>query len=195
MSSARRYTFFLFCAVVFGVGSSVQAEVVAPEVDWDAIIERQKESQNVFRIKAEALVKQMTLEEKISLYAMASKPVKRLGIPAHNWWNEAIHGVARNGKATQFPVSIAMASTWDPELILRMADAIGKEARGIYNSRNNPTNRYECLTIWSPTMNLARDPRWEEMKRRMGKIRCLQRRWRPLISGDCRERIRIIIRL
>ena len=148
------------CAVfsLFGAASIYAAEQEG--VDWSAIIEQQKEAQSVLREKADALVGQMTQKEKINLYSMSSKEITRLDIPAHDWWNEAIHGVARNGIATQFPVSISMASTWDPELILQMADAIGREARGIHNSRENPTGRYEGLTLWSPTMNLARDPRW-----------------------------------
>lgn len=137
-----------FC--LLGVASIYAAE--KESVDWSTVIKKQKSNQSQLEKKAEKLVQQMTLDEKMALYVMASAEIERLDIPAHDWWNEAIHGVARNGEATQFPVSIAMASTWDPDLILRMSDAIGKEARGIYNSRGNPTDRYAGLTIWSPTL-------------------------------------------
>lgn len=153
--------FWTCCCTAFyllGAASVYAAEL--ENADWSKVIKEQKSYQDKLEKKAEKLVQQMTLDEKMSLYVMSSAEIERLEIPAHDWWNEAIHGVARNGEATQFPVSIAMASTWDPDLIIRMSDAIGKEARGIYNSRGNPTDRYAGLTIWSPTLNLARDPRW-----------------------------------
>lgn len=112
--------------------------------------------------KAANLVRQMTLEEKVDLIEMDSASVKRLNIPAHHWWNEALHGVARRGKATQFPVALSMASTWNPELIGTMADAISSEARALYHSDSakEKTKIYHGLTIWSPVVNMARDPRW-----------------------------------
>jgi len=133
---------------------------IRTEAEWTEVIASQKMSQKEFRNKAAALVSQMTLDEKLSLYLMDSGAIERLGIPQHHWWNEALSGVARNGKATQFPQAIAMASTWDPELILNMADAIGKEARAKHHSIPNQNDQYQGLTIWSPTINMARDPRW-----------------------------------
>ncbi len=131
-----------------------------PPEEWpDAIAQRQKEQEN-FREQAEALVARMTLEEKIGLFLMDSAAVERLGIGPHNWWNEALHGVARNGPATQFPQAISIASTWDPQLIQEMSAAIGKEARARHHQAPGRTGRYQGLTIWSPTINLARDPRW-----------------------------------
>ena len=112
--------------------------------------------------QATDLVKQMTLDEKIRLIGMNNLPIKRLGRPGHNWWNEALHGVARRGAATQFPVSLSMASTWNPQLIKDMATAISDEARALHHadSPEDRTLRYHGLTIWSPVINMARDPRW-----------------------------------
>ncbi len=95
---------------------------------------------------------------------MGSAEIKRLGIPRYDWWNEALHGVARNGTATVFPQAIALAATWNPELHQRIADAISTEARAKNNEaiRNSggDTKRYQGLTIWSPNINIFRDPRW-----------------------------------
>ncbi|MDF7805981.1 glycoside hydrolase family 3 N-terminal domain-containing protein [Pontiellaceae bacterium B12219] len=112
--------------------------------------------------QAADLVAQMTLDEKINLIEMENLPIERLNIPGHHWWNEALHGVARRGKATQFPVPLSMASTWDPELIHEMATAISDEARALHHadSARDQTKRYHGLTIWSPVINMARDPRW-----------------------------------
>lgn len=124
------------------------------------IIRQRTEAQAAFRTEAEKLVAQMTLAEKLSLYDMKSDAITRLGIGEHDWWNEALHGVARNGLATQFPQSISMASTWDPQLIRKMSTAIGREARAKHHQEPGRNGRYQGLTIWSPTINLARDPRW-----------------------------------
>ena len=112
--------------------------------------------------QATDLVGQMTLDEKVKLIEMKNFPIERLGIPGHDWWNEALHGVARRGKATQFPVSLSMASTWNPKLIGDMATAISDEARALHNadSPEDKTLRYHGLTLWSPVINMARDPRW-----------------------------------
>ncbi|HAS84124.1 MAG TPA: beta-glucosidase [Verrucomicrobia bacterium] len=123
-------------------------------------LEQRKGHREVFRKEAAALVAKMTLDEKASLLSMQASAIGRLNIPAHDWWSEALHGVARNGQATQFPQSICMASTWNPELIEAMASAIGDEARAKHHSAPNRVKRYQGLTIWSPTVNLARDPRW-----------------------------------
>ncbi|MDF7809456.1 glycoside hydrolase family 3 N-terminal domain-containing protein [Pontiellaceae bacterium B12219] len=112
--------------------------------------------------QATELVRQMTLDEKINLIEMENLPIERLNIPGHYWWNEALHGVARRGKATQFPIALSMASTWNPELIHEMATAISDEARALHHadSEEDQTKRYHGLTIWSPVINMARDPRW-----------------------------------
>ena len=88
--------------------------------------------------------------------------IPRLGIPAYDWWNEALHGVARAGEATVFPQAIGMAATWDTGLMHRIADVISTEARAKYNEaiRNDDHSRYHGLTFWSPNINIFRDPRW-----------------------------------
>jgi beta-glucosidase len=108
------------------------------------------------------LLKQLTLPEKISLLGYRSKAVPRLGIPAYNWWNEALHGVARAGNATIFPQAIGMAATFNNELMLQSADAISTEARAKYNLAVKKDQRlqYMGLTFWSPNINIFRDPRW-----------------------------------
>ncbi|MGJ8744473.1 glycoside hydrolase family 3 N-terminal domain-containing protein [Polaribacter sp.] len=113
-------------------------------------------------LQATELVNKMTLDEKIKLIDMGNKPIERLGIPGHHWWNEALHGVARRGEATQFPVSLSMASTWNPELIHDMANAISDEARALHqaDSSKDKAKIYHGLTLWSPVINMARDPRW-----------------------------------
>lgn len=108
------------------------------------------------------LIKQLTLTEKISLLEYNSPGVTRLNIPAYNWWNEALHGVARAGKATVFPQAIGLAATFDDSLIRHVADAISTEARAKYNVaiKNNHRSQYLGLTFWSPNINIFRDPRW-----------------------------------
>lgn len=110
------------------------------------------------------LVSRLSTEEKIGQLMMASPAIPRLGIPAYDWWNEALHGVARNGVATVFPQAIALAAAWDPELHGRIADAISTEARAKNNElltrSGGASGRYEGLTIWSPNINIFRDPRW-----------------------------------
>jgi beta-glucosidase len=110
------------------------------------------------------LISQMTLDEKISQTMMTSPAIPRLGIPAYDWWNEGLHGVARAGEATVFPQAIALAATWNPELHQRIADVISTEARAKNNEymrlQDGNTYRYQGLTIWSPNINIFRDPRW-----------------------------------
>ncbi len=108
------------------------------------------------------LVSRMTLEEKISQMQNGSAAISRLGIPEYDWWNECLHGVARNGAATVFPQAIGMAATWNPELVGEEADIISTEARAKYYEaiRNNERRRYQGLTMWSPNINIFRDPRW-----------------------------------
>src|SRR5438046_262787 len=107
------------------------------------------------------LLQRLTTEEKISLLGYNSKSIDRLGIPAYNWWNEALHGVARAGRATVFPQAIGMAATWDTDLLLRVSTAIGDEARAKHHEfvRKGKRNIYQGLTFWTPNINLFRDPR------------------------------------
>src|SRR5213593_4880340 len=108
------------------------------------------------------LVSRMTLEEKVSQMQDVAPAIPRLSIPAYNWWNEGLHGVARAGNATVFPQAIGLAATWDTDLIHRVADVISTEARAKYNDaiQHGNTGRYYGLTFWSPNINIFRDPRW-----------------------------------
>ena len=114
------------------------------------------------RKKAEELVSKMTVAEKASQLKYDSPAIERLDIPAYNWWNEALHGVARAGTATVFPQAIAMAAAFDDELMTRVGDAVSTEARAKYNASSAEEDRdiYKGLTMWSPNVNIFRDPRW-----------------------------------
>ncbi len=111
---------------------------------------------------AEELVGRMSVEERASQLRFDAPPIERLGIPAYNWWNEALHGVARGGTATVFPQAIGMAATFDEALLEQIADAISTEARAKYNALSAEGDRdiYHGLTMWSPNINIFRDPRW-----------------------------------
>ncbi len=113
--------------------------------------------------RAKALVARMTLAEKAAQIKHDAPAIPRLGIPAYNWWSEGLHGVARAGEATVFPQAIAMAATWDVPLIQRTADVIATEFRAKYLSsrdRDGAARQYRGLTVWSPNVNIFRDPRW-----------------------------------
>jgi Beta-glucosidase-related glycosidases len=108
------------------------------------------------------LVGRMTSEEKISQMMNAAPAIDHLGIPAYNWWNECLHGVARAGLATVFPQAIGLGATWDQDLIFRVATTISDEARAKHHEfiRNGSRKIYQGLTFWSPNVNIFRDPRW-----------------------------------
>jgi len=113
--------------------------------------------------RAKDLIGRMTLEEKVGLMNHPAHGIPRLNIPAYNYWSEALHGVARSGRATVFPQAISMAATWDKELIHKVATAISDEGRAKYHAalkRNGYTAQYQGLTFWSPNVNIFRDPRW-----------------------------------
>ena len=114
------------------------------------------------RAKARELVSKMTLEEKASQLKYDAPAIERLGIPAYNWWNEVLHGVARAGTATVFPQAIGLAAMFDEDLQEKIADVISQEARAKYNgqSRHGDRDIYKGLTVWSPNINIFRDPRW-----------------------------------
>ena len=116
----------------------------------------------MYEAKARALVAQMTLPEKVSQMLHRSNAIERLGIPAYNWWNEALHGVARAGTATVFPQAVGMAATFDEDLLKEIATVISDEARAKYHSfeREGDRDIYKGLTFWSPNINIFRDPRW-----------------------------------
>ncbi len=115
-----------------------------------------------FEQRARDLVSRMTLEEKVMQMKDVAPAIPRLGVPEYNWWNEALHGVARAGLATVFPQAIAVASTWDDSAMFQMATVISDEARAKHHEylRRDSHQRYQGLTFWSPNINLFRDPRW-----------------------------------
>ncbi|MEP6493472.1 MAG: glycoside hydrolase family 3 C-terminal domain-containing protein [bacterium] len=115
-----------------------------------------------FEARTKDLVGRMTLEEKVLQMKDVAPAIPRLGVPEYNWWNEALHGVARSGLATVFPQAIGMAATWDDRLMFRVATVISDEARAKHEEylRTNNRQRYQGLTFWSPNINLFRDPRW-----------------------------------
>ena len=112
--------------------------------------------------RAEALTDEMNIAEQASQLRFDSPEIERLGIPAYNWWNEGLHGLARSGVATMFPQAIGMAATFDTELVQRMGDITSTEARAKYNEYTKYGDRdiYKGLTIWAPNINIFRDPRW-----------------------------------
>lgn len=121
-----------------------------------------REDSSRFEERAKELVSKMTLEEKAGQTVYGAPAIERLGIPAYNWWNEALHGVARAGTATVFPQAIAMAAAFDEELLQKVAEVIAEEGRAKYNAAKRHGDRgiYKGLTFWSPNVNIFRDPRW-----------------------------------
>lgn len=115
-----------------------------------------------FEKRAEDLVSQMTLEEKVYQTLNWAPAIERLGLSAYNWWNEALHGVARAGVATVFPQAIGLAASFDEELLEKVADAISTEGRAKFKMQQKfgDTDIYKGLTFWSPNVNIFRDPRW-----------------------------------
>lgn len=114
------------------------------------------------RKRAQELVEQMTLEERAGQLTYDAPAIPRLGVPAYNWWNEALHGVARAGTATSFPQAIGLAATFDEALLRGIGDAAAEEGRAKYNACSARGDRdiYKGLTFWSPNVNIFRDPRW-----------------------------------
>lgn len=112
--------------------------------------------------RADDLIKRLTLEEKVKLMMNASPAIPRLGIPQFNWWNEALHGLGRNGFATVYPITMAMASSWDDALLENVFTAVSDEARAKNNEarRSGTINIYQSLSFWTPNINIFRDPRW-----------------------------------
>ena len=111
---------------------------------------------------ARELVSKMTIEERAFQLNYRAPAIPRLNIPEYNWWNEALHGVARAGAATMFPQAIAMAASFDEEMLQQVGDVISTEGRAKYNAYSSEGDRdiYKGLTFWSPNVNIFRDPRW-----------------------------------
>lgn len=112
--------------------------------------------------RAKDLISRLTLEEKAQLMVDQSDAIERLGIPQFQWWNEALHGTARNGYATVFPITMGMAASWNDALLLDCFSAASDEARAKYMEarRSGNIKRYQCLSFWTPNINIFRDPRW-----------------------------------
>ncbi len=112
--------------------------------------------------KVKEIISKMTLEEKVSQMVHEAKAVERLGIDEYNWWNESLHGVARAGIATVFPQAIALAASFDEEMVETVGDAISTEARAKYNIQHKYGDKgiYKGLTFYAPNVNIFRDPRW-----------------------------------
>ena len=128
----------------------------------DVELVRNKDKNAEYRKRAKELVAQMTLEEKVEQTLNWAPEIERLGIKKYNWWNEALHGVARAGVATVFPQAIGLAATFDEDLLEKIADAISTEGRAKFNMQQatDDTDIYKGLTFWSPNVNIFRDPRW-----------------------------------
>ena len=121
-----------------------------------------KEYTDEYRKRAKELISKMTLEEKVYQLRHPAPAIPRLGLKAYNYWNEALHGVARSGVATVFPQAIGMAASFDDELIGKVAETISTEGRGKFAAQDEFDDRdiYKGLTFWAPNINIFRDPRW-----------------------------------
>jgi beta-glucosidase len=145
----------LFAVISFGLTANIN-------VCLGQAVPIYKNTNASIEARAKDLVARFTIEEKASLLGNDSKGVARLGVPVYNWWNEALHGVARAGIATIFPQSIGMAATFNDSLIKEVANVISTEARAKYNLAIQKDRRlqYMGLTFWTPNINIFRDPRW-----------------------------------
>ena len=121
-----------------------------------------EEAREKARERAKELVEQMTIDEVISQLSYNAPAIDRLGIQEYNWWNEGLHGVARAGTATIFPQAIGMAATWNEKILKEVGEAVATEARAKYNEskRHGDRDIYKGLTLWTPNINIFRDPRW-----------------------------------
>jgi beta-glucosidase len=150
----RRFALVIAAALscLVQAGRPARAQEALPFRNADLPIER----------RVDDLVSRLTLEEKLFLLVERAEPVERLGIPRFPWWNEALHGVARAGRATVFPQAIGLAATWDRDLMVRVATGIADEARALNNDAvaRNKRHLYQGLVFWSPNINIFRDPRW-----------------------------------
>ena len=125
-------------------------------------LNQNKEKVDSYKERANQLVGQMTMEEKVFQMLHSAPAIERLNIKAYNWWNEGLHGVARAGIATIFPQAIGLAASFDEDMMEDVGDAIATEARGKFNMQQefNDTDIYKGLTMWAPNVNIFRDPRW-----------------------------------
>ena len=159
MKTKSTYLLAPVALLVFAAASGAQNEAVSPCSPANCPY---LDSHLPAETRAADLVHRMTLEEKVQQTLEVAPAIPRLGVPSYDWWNEALHGVARNGYATVFPQAIGLGATWDEPLIRRTADAISTEGRAKYNEAQKANNhgRFAGLTFWSPNINIFRDPRW-----------------------------------
>ncbi|MDD8020448.1 MAG: glycoside hydrolase family 3 C-terminal domain-containing protein [Acidobacteriota bacterium] len=171
VSNIRSLAFFFFLALV--VISSLAFLAEQSKAEKTSQVEIASSKKNITTLpflnpdlpltaRVSDLVSRLTLEEKVGQLMNDAPAIDRLGIPAYNWWNECLHGVARAGLATVFPQSIGLAATWNTDLLLEVATAISDEARAKHHQavRRGERGIYQGLTFWSPNINLFRDPRW-----------------------------------
>ena len=132
--------------------------------------------------RADDLLQRLTLEEKVALMQNNSPAIPRLGIKPYEWWNEALHGVARAGLATVFPQAIGMAASFNDELLYEVFDAVSDEARAKNRQFNEKGQykRYQGLTMWTPNVNIFRDPRWGRGQETYGEDPYLSGRMGPI---------------
>jgi len=113
--------------------------------------------------RAKDLISRLTLEEKATLMCDISDAIPRMGIKKFNWWSEALHGLANNGNVTVFPEPVGMAASFDDELVYHIFDAVSDETRAKYNEatqKGQENKRFLSLSVWTPNVNIFRDPRW-----------------------------------
>lgn len=154
-----------FIKAIFHHHLAIYLEINREEMDITTFRNKCMESflmSTEFEKKAKEIVSQMTLEEKVYQTIHNSPAIPRLSIPQYNWWNEALHGIARAGVATVFPQAIGLAATFDTDLLARIADAISTEGRAKFNMQQQfgDCDIYKGLTFWAPNVNIFRDPRW-----------------------------------
>ena len=157
-SQSLTLLFTMFCVSVAGVASDAHKPTLKPP---SAVFPYQNSSLPIDQ-RVDDLIARMTLDEKVSQLINTSPAIPRLHVPAYDWWSEGLHGMAFSGYATLFPQAIGMAATWDFPLVLRESSVISIEARSKYNQaiRDNVHSIFYGLTIWSPNINIFRDPRW-----------------------------------
>ncbi len=143
---------FFLLSTILVLTSSGQHQVEYPFEDYSLSTEK----------RVEDLLSRLTIEEKVSLMMNSNPGIERLHIPPYDWWNEALHGVARAGRATVFPQAIALAATFDDKAVYETFEIISDEARAKYHNyqNNKEYGRYKGLTFWTPNINIFRDPRW-----------------------------------
>ena len=148
----------LLVAASFAIVLNASLETSAPSAQGQAYLDPARPVSE----RVDDLVGRMTLEEKVSQLMNGAAAIPRLGVPEYDWWNEALHGVARAGLATVFPQAIGLAAAFDEPLMFEVATTISDEARGKYNlaSSRGARGLYQGLTFWSPNINIFRDPRW-----------------------------------